>query len=169
MQTITELRRPSAAATTLPIGRGHEDEPLRGYLTVTALFLTATTFGLARLRRSRGKIPRANALDLFVLSTATSRLSRLVSRDKVMSPVRAPFTEVERDKPGGEVRERPRGSGAVRAVGELLTCPRCTAMWASSALCMTYFWAPDVGRSIGLILSSAAVSDLTNRAFAKLG
>jgi hypothetical protein len=152
---------------SLPIGRGHEEEPLRGYLAVTALFVAATTIGLVGLRRSRGKIPTPDLLDLFVLGAGTLRLSRLVSRDKVMSPVRAPFTEIERDKANGEARERARGSGAVRAIGELLTCPRCTAMWASGALCLTYFWAPDLGRSVGVILASAAVSDVANRAFAK--
>lgn len=168
MQPVSEWTRPGARAPA-HIGHGHEEEPLRGYLIVTALFATATAIGLLQLRKRRGKISRPDALDVLVLSGGTLRLSRLVSRDKVMSPVRAPFTDVEQDGPDGEAHEHARGSGAVRAIGELLTCPQCTAMWASAVLFMTYSWAPDIGRSLGLILTSAAISDLGNRAFAKLG
>lgn len=159
----------SQAPRRLSPERGREKEPMGGYLVASALFAAATTFGLFQLRRRRGTIPKPDALDVFVLAVGTLRLSRLVSRDKVMSPVRAPFTEVERDSSNGTLRERARGSGAVRTIGELLTCPRCTAMWAAGALCMTYFWAPDIGRSVGVVLSSAAVSDFANRAFVKLG
>lgn len=156
-----------SAAVRIPVGRGHENQPLRGYLTVAGVFASAAVLGLGLLKASGRRLPVPKAIDVFLLGIGTMRLSRLIARDKVMSPVRAPFTDVEQD--GAETKERPRGSGITRAVGELVTCPRCTAMWASGMLCMTYCWTPDVARAVSLTLSSAAISDVANRAFAKLG
>lgn len=157
--------RPSSA---LPIGAGHEREPLGSYLAAAALFAGSVGTTLTLLRRA-GRVPPIPTLrDVFLLSAATLRLSRLIARDRVMSPLRAPFTEVD-VTPEGALQEHPRGTGPTRAIGELVTCPRCTAMWASGALCVSYSWAPNTTRTISLILATSAISDFANRLFAKLG
>jgi hypothetical protein len=106
-------------------------------------------------------------LDLALLSLGTARLSRLITRDKVMRPLRAPFT-VTQAEPSGEVHEHAEGSGWTRAIGELITCPRCTALWAASGLTVAYYATANVGRFATLVLSSALISDFTNRTLAML-
>ena len=111
---------------------------------------------LASGRRLPRRIP---ALDVVVLGTATFKLSRLVSRDKVLSFLRAPFTHYEGDASGPEVNERPRGSGIRHQVGELVTCPFCTGQWAGSALMGLYLAQPALGRTVASLLSAIALAD----------
>lgn len=159
--------KPSADAL-LPIGAGHQGEPLGSYVAAAGLFVGLVGTTLALLQRARRKPPVPTFRDVFLLSAATVRLSRLIARDRVMSPLRAPFTEVDLT-PEGSLQEHPRGTGPTRAIGELVTCPRCTAMWASGALCLSYAWAPSTTRTVSLMLATSALSDLANRLIAKLG
>lgn len=152
----------------LPLGAGHEEEPLGTYLAASALFVGLTSACLTALYRTGRKAPIPDTRDIFLLSGATLRISRLIARDRVMSPIRAPFTEVAQE-PNGEIHERPRGTGTVRALGELVTCPRCTAMWAAGVLCMSYVWAPNAVRPVSLLLTCSVLSDIANRMIAKLG
>ena len=142
-------------------------EPIQAYLTLVGVFVGASSLALVWLRRRRRRLPRARVLDLALLSLGTARLSRLITRDKVMRPLRAPFT-VTQAEPSGEVHERARGSGWTRAAGELITCPRCTALWAASGLTVAYYATAYVGRFATLVLSSALISDFTNRTLAML-
>jgi uncharacterized protein DUF1360 len=142
-------------------------EPIAGYVALASTFLGLTCAGMIWLRRTKLLLPRPTALDVALMGLATARLSRLITRDKVMRPLRAPFTVAEHGPPG-EAKERARGSGLIRAAGELITCPRCTAMWVAGGLSLTYFASPRVGRFVGVLLSSSLISDYTNRKFALL-
>ncbi|HKO49637.1 MAG TPA: DUF1360 domain-containing protein [Polyangiaceae bacterium] len=142
-------------------------EPIAAYLVLAAAFCGITSSALIWLRRRKLVLPKPGALDVLLIGLGTARLSRLITRDKVMRPLRAPFTVTERPRPG-ESQERAKGSGMVRAAGELITCPRCTAMWAASGLSLSYLASPNVGRIAGLILSSSLISDFVNRKFALL-
>lgn len=151
----------------LLVGRGHEREPLIDYALLICTFLMVTGQALVRdsMRdRSAAHIPLTDAV---LLGLATARLSRLVTREKIMRVVRAPFTEVVEGASLDEVKERPRGHGFVRAMGELLTCPRCFGMWVSAALTLSYGSAPEKTRMASTILAVALVSDLTHQRFAR--
>ena len=63
--------------------------------------------------------------DIALGALATQKLSRLISKDKVTSFVRAPFTRFEEKAGHGEVFEEPRGTGLRYATGELLVCRYC--------------------------------------------
>lgn len=148
------------------IGRGHEDEPLVEYALLAATFLTLTSAAIATAVRRRA-LPRPHPLgDTLLLGLATTRLSRLFTREKVTRPIRAPFTEVAPDAGRDEVKERPRGEGATRALGELLTCPRCVGMWASAVLSVAYLFAPAPTRAASGILAASLISDWINVRFA---
>ncbi|HEU4410171.1 MAG TPA: DUF1360 domain-containing protein [Polyangiaceae bacterium] len=153
-----------------PIGRGHEREPLKHYLALMATFTSVSTAALAGLRAAGRPFPaRVPPSDLLLLGLATSRLSRLLTRDKVTRVVRAPFTEVEPGASPDEVKERPRPVGDPRrAIGELLLCPRCVAVWAAMALGCGYVLSPPVTRLVAGVLASAAISDFVNAKFADL-
>lgn len=149
------------------IGRGHEHEPLLDYALLATTFLSITGAAIATARR-QGAIPQRLPLsDAILLALATARVSRLFTREKVTRPLRAPFTEVAPDARPGEVKESARGRGLTRAVGELLTCPRCFGMWASAALSLGYVFAPGPTRVVAGIFSASLVSDFVNMQLAK--
>lgn len=65
---------------------------------------------------------------------ATHWLSRIITKDWVTIPVRAPFTRYRKSLPGGEVLEESRGKGLRRAVDDLPTCQFCIGPWVAGAL-----------------------------------
>ncbi len=153
------------------VGRGHEREPLPEYLRFMGTFAAASAVGTAVLRlagkTSPGRMPPS---DLLLLGLATTRIARLVTRDKVTRAVRAPFTEVEPGAKPHEVKEHARtdAGGFTRAVGELLTCPRCVAVWAAAGLTMAYVAAPGATRVAGSILAAALIADIANVGIGKM-
>ena len=75
-------------------------------------------------------------------------MARLLTKDTVVSPIRAPFTRFE--GPGGpsEVNERVRGRGWRHAIGELITCPFCAGEWvAADGLQLAYAKLQDLATS----------------------
>ena len=62
------------------------------------------------------------------------------------SPLRAPFTRFEGPQGNAELAEEVRGSGARKAVGELVTCPFCLGPWVATALTAGLTFAPGVAR-----------------------
>jgi len=166
-QTHTE---PSQPRSTEP-SKTHEhasqpdpSEPSAAYLALASAFLCITGTTLIWLRHRKLVLPKPGILDLVLVGLGTARLSRLITRDKVMRPLRAPFTATE----PGEIEERAKGSGMIRAAGELITCPRCTAIWAAGGLSLVYLASPSSGRFAGMVLSSSLISDYVNRRFAIL-
>src|SRR5690606_41186876 len=75
-------------------------------------------------------IPRPPKSTLFPYTTlfrSTHKLSRLLAKDPVTSPIRAPFTRYKGVSGPAELREEPRNT-----VGELLSCPFCIAQWTAT-------------------------------------
>ncbi len=101
---------------------GYSAEPraFGEYAALMAAFVTSFGVAVAAAQRRHGQLPeRISARDVVMGGVATQRLSRLITKDKVTSVVRAPFTREEgRDGPG-EVAERPRGGRLRRTIGEL--------------------------------------------------
>jgi hypothetical protein len=106
-----------------------------------------------------------SALDLVVLSFASFKAARTISRDEVTSFVRDPFVEGF----AHEGDERPVKTGDLRqAIGELVTCSRCTGTWAASALAATQVLAPRFGRLLTWSLAAAGANDFLGAGFAAL-
>ena len=75
-----------------------EPVPLRDYAGLVALFNVALAGGLAAAERSGRPLPaRLTAGDVVLLSIATHKLSRLITKDRVMAFARAPFTRYQGD------------------------------------------------------------------------
>ncbi|MFC9926183.1 DUF1360 domain-containing protein [Streptomyces sp. NPDC127190] len=142
----------------------HYDErgevPLAGYAVLATVF-TAGTGTFALLARRRGvRLPQqVPPWDVVLLGVATYKASRLLSRDRVTSFLRAPFTRRAGDGEANEVMDEPRGSGLRRAVGSLLTCPFCTSAWAAGALVCCYTAAPRFTRLVSSGLGAVTVAD----------
>jgi hypothetical protein len=145
------------------------DEPrsLGGHAVLLLTFNgSVAAFALAQRRSGRRLPERLPPGDLFLLTVATYKLSRLISKDRITSFVRAPFTrfQAESDRPG-EVLEQPRGSGLRRTVGELLVCPYCLGQWVGTGLLATYLRDPRLARTVAAAFTVVAGSDLLQEAW----
>src|SRR3954447_25461946 len=91
--------------------------PLTAYALTMAMFNAGFAAVLLLARRRGRQLPeRFAAADLVTIGVASHKLSRLIAKDKVTSPLRAPFTELEGSGGPSELEERARGSGARRAI-----------------------------------------------------
>lgn len=145
---------------------GYDDggAPLAGYATLISTFSSFGVGALALAAR-RGRRLDVSAGDLVLLTVATHHLSRLVTKDRVTSVLRAPFTEYEGRGGPGEVEERPRGTGLRRAAGELLTCPYCISQWIAMSAVAGTVLAPRVTRAATTVLVVSAGSDALQLAY----
>src|SRR4051794_29139448 len=100
--------------------------------------------------------------ELLPLSAATFALSKLVVREKAETWIRRPFVEEDTEE------ARPRGRGMRYAIGELLTCTRCTGAWSALALVGLRLHAPRTGRTVAAILAASAGNDLLQAGFSWL-
>jgi hypothetical protein len=162
---------------SLDTGRGAEEGPLSGYAPAseqppfgayaafTATFNAAFAAALAAAARS-GRLPdRVEAGDVVLVGVATHKLSRLVTKDRVMAFARAPFTEYQEPGGQGEVEERARGRGLRRAAGELLVCPYCLGLWTSAGLHVGLLFAPRVTRTVASTFTALALADFLQIAY----
>lgn len=93
-------------------------------------------------------------------AVATHKLSRLITKDPVTSPLRAPFTRYQGQSGPAELQEEVRGTGARKAVGELITCPFCIDMWVATGLVAGFVFLPRVTRLAIDTLAVLAGADL---------
>jgi hypothetical protein len=133
-----------------------EERPLLPYATLT----TAFNVGLAAVLLRSHRVPKLTTRDIVLIGVASQRLSRTVTRDKVTSFVRAPFTRFHRKAGHGELDESPRGEGARYAIGELLVCPYCLSTWVAGAFLAGMAVSPRRTRAVAGLFTAIAVADL---------
>jgi len=139
---------------------GADETRLESYAAVAAAYAGLLGAFVVAFRRSNRSLPRAvPAADVVLLGAATFKLSRLLTRAKVTAFIRAPFTRYRGPGAPAEVSEEPRGTGAQRAVGELLACPFCSAQWLATGLACGYVVNPDAARVVAAGLAAVVVSD----------
>jgi hypothetical protein len=137
-----------------------EDKPMGSHLILVAIY--NALFGgflAARARSGKGFPERIGLRDLLLAGIATHKLSRVITKDRVTAPLRAPFTEFDEEGGPGEVEESPRGGGMRRAVGELLVCPFCLAQWVATAALTGLAVAPRMTRFVCSIFAAVTISD----------
>jgi uncharacterized protein DUF1360 len=136
------------------------DRPLRAYSVVLGAYATAVGALAVLARALRTGLPeRFGVQDTVLLCVATHKASRLLTKEAVTSPLRAPFTRYEEATGMAEVNESVPGHGARHAVGELLTCPFCLGVWIATGLTAGLVFAPRVTRVAATVLTAVAVSD----------
>jgi len=149
--------------------KGGEEMPLASYVKVLGVYNGAFAGLLLAAQSSGRRLPERIAYnDLLMLGVATYKLSRLISSDRVTSPLRAPFTEYVEPAGASEVKEKVRGTGIQRAVGDLLTCPYCLGPWVATALAFGLVFKPRTTRLIGGILVAATASEFLHHATAAI-
>jgi Protein of unknown function (DUF1360) len=143
-----------------------ERPPLGSYALVTALFNAVFAGSIAAARRSGRELPeRVDAGDVLLIGTASHKLSRLLSKDKVTSFMRAPFTEFQEQGGPAEYEESPRGRGVRRAVGELVACPYCLGLWTSAGFHVGLLFAPRTTRLLASTFTALTLSDFLQIAY----
>lgn len=146
-----------------------EEHPVGGYAALMGAFSALACAFVAWMARSRRELPeRFDGRDLALMTAATHKASRLLTKDRVTRPVRAPFTSFQKDAGQGEVEERARGHGLRRAVGELLICPYCLGLWIASIFAAGMTVAPRQTRWIASVLSAHLGADVLQIAYKKL-
>jgi hypothetical protein len=123
-------------------------------------------FFVGRRKTPFRRISRLEHGLLMVL--ATHKLSRIVAKDRVTAPFRAPFARFEEFDGAGELEEDARGHGFRRAVGNLITCPYCVAPWIALMLKIVEKIAPMLAFHLISLLSTVAASDFLNQLYARL-
>ena len=126
---------------------------------VLSLIYGALLSATALSARDREPLPRA---ELPTLAAASFALSKLVVHEKVESWVRAPFVDEKSDG------RRPKGRRLRYAVGELLSCTRCTGAWSALALVGLRLHAPAAGRTVTTVLAASAGNDMLQAGFSWL-
>ena len=146
----------------------HEHRPLDGYVAAMGAFgVLAGSLAAAAKVTGRPVPERPAVADVVLISIATHKLSRLIAKDAVTSPLRAPFTQY--NEPGGaaEVNEevRDQGSPVRHAIGELITCPFCLAVWVATGLTGGLVLAPRLTRLAATVFTATAASDFLQMAY----
>jgi Protein of unknown function (DUF1360) len=125
------------------------------YAVLSSLY-GALLGGTAVGARRRTPVPYA---EVPVLAAATFALSKLIVHEKVESWIRQPFVD---EQAGGR---RPKGRRLRYAVGELLTCTRCTGAWSALGLVALRLHAPATGRTVATVLAASAGNDMMHAGF----
>ncbi|MGH9104254.1 MAG: DUF1360 domain-containing protein [Acidimicrobiales bacterium] len=146
-----------------------DDRPLASYTVLASAYGAAAAGMAVFVRRRRGPLPeRLSWGDLALVTLATHRLARLISKDPITSPVRAAFTRYEGQSGPAELAEQVRGRGLRKAVGELVSCPFCLSQWLASAAVFGLVVAPRATRLAASVLAVVAGADILQFAYSKL-
>jgi hypothetical protein len=145
-----------------------EDRPLAGYALTMAAYgtMVGALAGMARLT-GRDVPDRVPVTDVALGALAIEKLSRLLAKDPVTSPLRAPFTAYQGTSGPAELDEEVRGKGVQKAVGELVTCPFCTSVWVATGFAAGLVYLPRTTRLTIATLAALAGADLLQ--FARAG
>ncbi|MFJ9026150.1 DUF1360 domain-containing protein [Streptomyces sp. NPDC102259] len=125
---------------------------------------------MATVVRLRGRpLPdRPAPSDIALTSLAAFRLSRLLSKAAVTSPLRAPFTRYVGPQGPAELHEETRADEGKDTVGELVTCPFCMNVWVVSTLTAGQLLWPRATRTAMGGLAALAGADALHLAHAAL-
>jgi hypothetical protein len=138
---------------------GDEDAPLGSYAGFMATYGAVFAGALVAARATGRELPTLSVADIGLFGVATHKLSRLLAKDKVTAPLRAPFAEFEDEGGPAEVEERPRGRGPRRAIGELVTCPYCLDQWVAAGFAVSSIFAPRASRLTAGVFAAVALAD----------
>lgn len=146
----------------LPPFEGYVAKPVPLGSYAALLVAWSALAGAALAAAPRRRLPAA---DFLLLALATHKLARIVTKDWVTSPLRAPFTEFVETAGAGELVERARGHGLRRAVGDLATCAYCVGPWIALGLAAGFATRPKETRFVATVFALTAVSDFLHHAY----
>lgn len=166
MTALLDHLREHARAVRTEYSHG-EHRPLGGYAGTLAVYTASAGLSALLYRLAGRRLPdRLRPGDLALAAVATGKMARLLAKDPVTSPLRAPFTRYEGQSAPAELAEEVRGVGARKTVGELLTCPFCNGQWVASGFVAGLLVAPRPTRALAGLFAVAAGADLYQHLYA---
>jgi len=140
---------------------GDKDLPLRGY-AITLTVYSSVVGSLAGIAWLTGReVPDSLPVkDVAMSALATEKLSRLLTKDPVTSPLRVPFASYEGTAGPAELEEQARGNGARKSLGELITCPFCASVWIATGFTAGLVYLPKTTRLAVGTLAALAAADM---------
>lgn len=164
-KNIQSLKKQESGEGIFAGYKGGEEMPLGGYAALFGIYNAAFLALLLAAQNSEDTLPeKIGFADLLLLGVATHKLSRVIAKDRVTSPLRAPFTEYVEPAGQSEIKEKVRGRGMQRAVGDLLTCPWCLSPWVAAGLAFGFVFKPRATRLVAGVFAAATVSDFLHHA-----
>ncbi len=133
------------------------------YLTLVGLFLGLFA-AFSKRERDEQRPLAIGPLDLALLRLATFRAGRLAAYDRVTEPLRAPLTETRQDEYGAGENVVAAGSGARKAIGEMVSCPTCVGTWVSAGLVYGLRVAPRPTRLFLGMMGAMGLAELLDSA-----
>jgi hypothetical protein len=145
-----------------------DGRPLRQLAGLMALY-GITVSGLSALAHRRGRLTgNLGPGDLALYGVATFRLSRILAKDPITSPIRAPFTRLRGTSGPAELREEARETGWRHAIGELVTCPFCLGQWVATGFVFGGMLAPRFTRATAATFAVHAAADVLQFGYSAL-
>ncbi len=139
--------------------------PLASYATLLGIYNAAFAGLLFTAQNSKRQMPqRTSYADLVLLGLATHKLSSIIAKDRVTSPLRASFTEYVEAAGESEVKEKVRGEGMQRAIGDLVTCQYCLSPWVAAALTFGLVLRPRATRLVLTTFAAVTISSFLHQA-----
>ncbi|MFC5947010.1 DUF1360 domain-containing protein [Pseudonocardia lutea] len=146
--------------------RQGEDRPLGGYVVVMAVFASVVAAVAGIAAATRQTVPRLSVKDLVLLTVATHKLSRTITKDAVTSPLRALFVQYADTAGPSEVMEEPRKQSSLRhSIGELLSCPFCLDLWIATGFTIGLVFAPRLTRLVTGTFTALTGADFLQLAY----
>jgi hypothetical protein len=143
-----------------------ETMPSGGTAQLLAAWAIAAAGVAVAAKVSGRELPeRVGIPDVLLIGIATHELTRIVTKEWVTAPLRAPITKYEESRGSGEVEERSRGRGLPRAMGDPVTCPFCGSALIAGALVTGLVFAPRATRLVAALFASVAVSDWLHQGY----
>ena len=139
---------------------------MRALSTYSGVVGALVAAGVATGRRGP---ERVSPWDVALTGIATHKMARIIAKDSVTTPLRAPFTAYQDAAGDAEVKEEIREHGTWKhATGELLTCPFCLAQWIATGFVAGHVFAPHFTRLAATVFASVALSDYLQLGYAAL-
>jgi hypothetical protein len=140
-----------------------------GYVGALTVFGASVVAAVVAGRAADRELPeRFRTRDLVLGAVATQKFTRILAKDAVTTPIRAPFTEFEKPLGSGEVQDRARPEHPQHTIGELLTCPFCLAPWVATGYVAALTVAPRAARAWAAVFTIVGGSDALQHAYARL-
>lgn len=133
-----------------------KDTPLGAYVLFVAIY-NLLLFGL--IRKASPKDAKLDLKELGLIALSTQKLSRVITRDAVTAPFRAPFARYQESLGYGEIRDEPVGKGLRLAIGEMITCNYCADMWVGLGLMAALKKFPNPTWAFMSLMSTCTVAD----------
>lgn len=86
----------------------------------------------------------------------------MISYDRIMDPLRAPFTRVVADSSGEGKTIVPRGTGIRQAIGQLISCPICVGTWVAAIFVVMMLAAPNGTRIFLYTIAAVGLAEILN-------